>query len=414
MLAMGSEGDKRHRLLARLEDIAVDLGKSPRQTLRWLQAVAEASVRHQSVILQQVLCYVQLMQNAGSIVPKLLIHRVKHDETQMIVRATYGKDTELHEHKARIFMVQEEWTVVVQVVGENADFYVLKGGFSPKLVVGQSATGESIADVLEKTLIVPSIGYGVCEKSWQVLETDECPANIRAAKVFASDTGIEVPVMHFCCNAHKAHQVAKNLWDTCPVLHSGLVQVIKVLKSPGMYQKFQDKLLEKVSEPNFLHITNEPLSEQAIQFRTTVLNIFTPRQSDKPAAFAVIQVVARDLLNGDWRVKNLQHRCQGCCQTRGETEAKLRKYLPRFLKALRLTRVETADWSNWQDQLNFVGALGHIHGIFTPVFEESFRLRLAKADPPSIVQNLLVEQANPPPHDTSNMEAEMMAKMLLA
>ena len=398
-----------------MQDLAVEMRKSPRQVMRMVRALAETALRHQASVLGQVVKYVQLMKLAGALQAKLLVHKVKHDETQMIVRASYSSPTghtRLHEHKARIFIVQEEWSLLVKapmrtdMKCESESYSVLKGAFSPKVVVGQSATGESIKKILDRTLEVPRLAYDVCEQSWVLLESDECGANGRAAKMSHSPS---LPTMHFYCMGHKVHQISKMVWDRFPQVHKGVTHVLKVLKAPGLFQKFQDIVLQLLDTDCFV-VSSAPLSPEAQRYRENVLSLFFPDKDEKPDAHSAIVSIATLLLNGDWQKSGIiEHRCGGhCCPSVEVTKQKFRKYLPVFLKALHLQQLETSDWSGWAMQLCFAGALMHIHGLLQLGFGKAFHTAKPVSNTARVWQLLSEEPSLPDPEADAHNVAKMV------
>ena len=366
-------GHQRPLLLARVRDLAAEQRKSERQSLRELRAVAEASLQHQRLVLDRVVSYITLKRAASEVRPLLLLHRIKHDETQMTVRAGYSAhsendDPELLEHRARIFVVQEEWGIVCsetkKATATDLSCFLLQGASSAKVITA----------ILDKTCIVPSAAYGLCDNTWVLLESDECSANARAAKM-AEAKAPEAPVLHLFCSGHKLHQIAKTTWDHFPFLHKGLTQVLKVMKSPGMFQKFSDTMVDLVLRGDLLRVcAKAPLDPEEEKYRETIFTMFTPNKADKPRAFARISAVCSHLLNSDWRKEGpLEHRCHPqCCRSIEHSRQKLVAHLPRFLKALRLQRLEVSNWSQWPEQVCLVGFLMHVHSVFRQVFQKAF------------------------------------------
>ena len=91
-----------------------------------------------------------------------------------------------------------------------------------------------------------------------------------------------------------------------------------------------------------------------LRHRQRVLLVFSPSLEEKPKNAAIIRVLARYLLNGDWRSPQVQHRCQGttCCESKDHTIQKLKLHMPKLLKSLRLSTFNSGDWAAWHSALH--------------------------------------------------------------
>ena len=376
----------RKNLLGCVARNASQLGISPRHFLRVVRAVAEASVKHQRAILKNILDYAVMMERAGQYKADVFLHRVKYDETPLSLRTFYGlanRDT-AYEHRARVFVVQESWTLFLSNCGAvtlpspvgpgDSKHLILKGTMCPAVRCCQSGTGESIAEVLRSAMIIPDRASTSCKNVVRLVETDECAANMRAEKVLDHIEEEKQAKIHIICYAHKTHQIASSLWAECPEMHLGLVKILSLLKSPGMYERFVATFVAQLHTPDFLHITSAPLTPEAVAHRSMIMRLFMPRREDSPRSWAILQTLAERLFNGNWLIQGrLQHRCvAGCCVSRHDTINKLSRHIPRLLKLLRVQRLKTANWAAWHKQLFFVGFLLHFHGLFGKIFEIAF------------------------------------------
>ena len=230
---------------------------------------------------------------------------------------------------------------------------------------------------------VPELTEGLACRAVRVIESDESSANLRCEKILDEPA---VEKLHVLCAGHKIHSVAARMWARSRSLHSGIVQCLKFLKSPGMYQKFLSSLLDYVGNPDNVILSSAPLSEQAIAHRSMILELFTPSKSDRPHVHVGLRFLSSNLLNGDWQLNDgIRHRCSSaqCCRDRLEFCAKLRFWIPKMLQWLGARRFVEDDWQGWPGHLNFVGCLMHIHSVFQRVFVRTFSGRAMQvADEP--------------------------------
>eukprot|EP00971_Amphidinium_carterae_P032126 632497-Amphidinium_carterae.1 len=379
-----------HRLLTKVEDLAAECNRSRRQFVRDIQAVAEASLEYQEEFLQHVVDYCRLKEldvHAGFKV-MLVIHHIKYDETPMHIRGNYSEGEELHAHVGKVFVLQEEYTFLVRqevAQGMGHTYTTLKGAFSPQMRLLQNGTGDSIAAFLNASMVVPNHVAGIGQRHVRIVETDECAANLRAEKIMASTEKGELKKCHIICSGHKAHQIASRCWDSFPHLHAGLVKALSFLKQPGVFQQFQDEFLKCCESPDFIMIKMGPLDESAVEYRQQVLRLFCPAAHQSPRAHAIVHHVSSKLLNGDWRCAGcVHHHCSPlCCQSYADTVQKLKKAIPRLLKALRVIKLESSNWQEWPTHLFFTGFLTSAHNLFKKVFMQAFGTGIAAELQPS-------------------------------
>ena len=330
----------------------------------WLRAAAECARECENGTFRKILAYSEMLVATGQYTGHLL-HKVKYDETMMHIRCCYSGG-EMHNAYAKVFCFLESWSILLSSAVNDYEHFILRGGFMPKINVAQSATGETIAAIEDKMLSVP-----LAESTlpvWRLLETDECAANMRAEKIVSSQPD-QGPKMHIVCAGHKTHQVASAVWEQFKWLHGGIVKTMVFLRSPGVFHRFVATFLRMIDE--MLTVTSQPLSNEAIKHRAEVLHLFAPRIKDSARSNAVCKVVCEELLTGDWRnFDTLEHRCKGvaCCETRAHTVRKFKHYIPMFLAALKLKRLNTDNWDAWQEALGLVGLLSMVHNCFSKVF----------------------------------------------
>ena len=409
-------GDRR-QLLWNQEALAHRLNTSRRNLKRYLHAVAEVAVTHERSVLSRILETVRLLQEGGAVEPLLFVHGLHYDETQMTCHIGYG-DSEGSCQRHKVLVITQEWNILLRrCSGGMHNYLTIRGSLSPCLKAGQNATGETIAKILED--VGPKqMDTDFFKNVVRVVETDEGSNNYRAESILG-----HLPRLHLMCAGHKIHEVCRRVWTLFPELKSAMVQTIKFLKSPGAFDLFQTALLNKLSEPGFVVINDGVLDEEAHVYREIVMAVFTPRTSESRTGVAWIRVLARTLLNGDWRKSGvIEHRCAGnsCCpQGRPETLAKLRIAVPNLLKRLRLQRFELGNWKHWHRHCYFVGFLVLTHRLFSVTYVHAFgghRQDDARSERPS-AWNVLESHAQGGEElgaDHSSVQAGELAKMLKA
>ena len=241
--------------------------------------------------------------------PMLFLHNVHYDETQMVLKTGYGPSASSAAtfHKTRVFVITQEWSMLLHRQSQAAnDFICIKAAMNPILKPAQNGTAETVAKVLEATCTLPG-SLDLFDHRWRVVETDEGSNNMKAEQAMAIH-----PRLHVVCAGHKTHSVCARTWELFEELRVTIVQTIKVLKSPGAFQRFSDVLLRKIEEPGFWSSGTAPLDESARSYRHFVLAAFAPKPSESRVASVWIGTIAETLLNGDRRKPGLvEHVCGG-------------------------------------------------------------------------------------------------------
>ena len=332
--------------------MATECGKSDRHVVRALHALSEAATRAQSRVRDQVLSYVAVRKSTG-LHCRLFLEHVQHDETQTVLVASYPGG-EPHAHKGKVHIVQQSWAMLIE--DDSGRFFTIQAEKSPAVRLSENATGETIASILRDITGLGSRMPSV-DRHCAVVESDECSANSRALHILRHPSR---PCLQGICAAHKCHTIADRCWQEFHALHAGVVRTLKVLKSPGMYPKFCDLLLRQLDSAEL--VTHCPLSEAAIGYRDKVLQVYSPTLFSKPKSASVIRVLTDVLFNGDWASPIIRHHCPGphCCQNREHMVQRMKTWLPRLLRALRLSSFSAGDWSQWHASLDLLGFLSSL------------------------------------------------------
>ena len=360
-----------HRGSFKMSQGAQEIGTSRFQLVRLMRAAGECVSKHDADVFENVLAYCNMIVESKQGTAHL-VHKIKYDETRMHIRCSL-QGGPIHDAFAKVFCILESWNIVLSTPSRIAgqDRLVLCGGFAPKVRVGQSATGETIAELLSRALTISDIAKAKFP-AWRLIETDECGANLRAEKIVSSWPGTP-PKMHIICAGHKTHQVASKTWEHLKPLHAGVVKTMVFLRSPGMFGRFLQTFMRLLD--SMLVITSAPLSPEAIKYRCTVLELFTPRASDSAKAHATCKELSKCLFSGDWRqLGSIVHKCAGqsCCRDRAHTLQKMKHYTPILISALKLRKLSSHNWDAWHQALNLTGFLTMMHGCFPYVFERAF------------------------------------------
>eukprot|EP00971_Amphidinium_carterae_P348558 6490560-Amphidinium_carterae.1 len=153
-------------------------------------------------------------------------------------------------------------------------------------------------------------------------------------------------------------------------MKTGILQTMKVLKSPGNFISFAKAAVSVALDR--LQLVRDP-GPEAASWRHATLSAFAPSPSLSAHGAAIVRVMTEKLFNGDWRnEETFQHHCAGCCPDEEVVREKIRRWLPVLLKALRARLLNQGDWLNWQTSLFFVGFLSRMHGLFSRAFAAAF------------------------------------------
>ena len=102
------------RVFHNLDITAQELGVSRRHLQRLTHAIAEGCCLSQTELLKSIISYLKLMIRASQLTVRRVIQRVSHDETPMRVRGSYGPEGPVHDHRARVFAIQEDWSFLIE------------------------------------------------------------------------------------------------------------------------------------------------------------------------------------------------------------------------------------------------------------------------------------------------------------
>ena len=368
--------DSPHKLVNQIDRTAQEAGISRRHLVRLACSLSEISLQHQRASLTKTLEYIQLMSNTKHLRPLLFVSHWRYEETPLRLKAQYSLGN-AYVHVTKTFVLQCRWRALLEPADRQEAFsrescFLIEGSFSPFMRVCENSSAETITEICP---LPKQVLQGLFPTVWRLVDSDQNPANAKAEKIWRED-GHETGVLQSFCMAHKGHLVAMRVWDLHSDLHTGVLKSLRVLQQPGNMKKFECALVELVVEKlDFAPAT----TCDADSYREHTLRLFAPDRSERPHAWAIAQLVSRLLLNGDWRLSDpVQHVCKHtsgspCCQDRAHLIAKVKRWIPKMLRALRLKLVNKANWSDWPSSLFLVGLLCRLHSLFTQAFDKAFR-----------------------------------------
>eukprot|EP00971_Amphidinium_carterae_P350436 6491541-Amphidinium_carterae.1 len=293
----------RHRQLQSAEQMAIDMQCSRKTARRAVALVAMKTLEAQRGCLEKFLDYVEAMKLSKRVEASLFCTWWRYDETPLKLRPMQATDMLTTEAQAlKVFVVEAEWRALLRcsTTDKHAqDNLLVCGSFSPRIVPAQNGTAETIIEVLNKASSVPERAHKLFDNAWRCVETDACPANLRAEKGKALEERA-VPTLHLHCCAHKAHTVAAKTWDLPPYdeMKTGILQTMKVLKSPGSFISFS-KAAVRVALDRLQLVRNPGVEADA--WRHATLGAFAPSPSTSARGAAIVHVLTQKLFNGDWR-----------------------------------------------------------------------------------------------------------------
>ena len=250
-------------LADRLETSAATAG-------RLLQVLGEISAQQQENTLKGVLRYIELRAKTGSLNARLFCQHVKHDETQLYLKANYaGHHSE--DMLAKVHVIQMEWAAHLEITDTRSEPpvpLVLSGAYFPLLRITENTRAETMAALLRQTTSLPAEA-AVFARRVRMLETDECGSNLKAEQMIRDESSA---YLHTLCAAHKIHSVSAKAWVQFPDLHKGIVKTLRALRAPGHLQRFMLSLTRLVEE---VEITSACLSQSAMEYRSKAIEAFS-------------------------------------------------------------------------------------------------------------------------------------------
>ena len=186
----------------------------------------------------------------------------------------------------------------------------------------ESNTGELIASALWESYGKPwdAAVNSTFPAQLDIVTTDDYRGNHKAERIMTERTQVEWPdseigKLHLTCDVRKIHACSRAVVDQYPLFSSGLVKSALALRSGQMLK--------------FRHVLSTTLRKRLRIYRGECPHIGGPdQQMHKQLMVSMFfetclvdeQHGILELLNGDWTMENeIQHYCNGCCNSRDET-----------------------------------------------------------------------------------------------
>eukprot|EP00971_Amphidinium_carterae_P334734 6470178-Amphidinium_carterae.1 len=354
--------------------------------LQRIRAAAEAACKAQESFLQRLLAIVGRLCHMGHFRPVTFIEHVAHDETKLEVKVRFPADSHSEKQQARCFVVEQSFSMLLEFIGAPGDdnsapqqFLTLEGSFSPSIRAGDTATGETIAAVLNNVNPTPlPLLQAAFPDVVRVIETDECGANPRAESLVMKERQEKFPEMEIghltsFCLCHKVHSAAAKSWTLQPDVVSGLINVAKFLQGPGTMKKLRDSVfhllsthLQKKSQRDYI----EPRDSQ--EYRQWLLCLFLPEHGKSRRRANVL--AAFHFFNADMRERPIKHICAGpmCCHSFQHCLAQARHHMRNVLSAVRPLIFNKSNWLQWSSATHFFGLASGMHNLIVDAFVHAF------------------------------------------
>eukprot|EP00971_Amphidinium_carterae_P044192 869392-Amphidinium_carterae.4 len=223
--------------------------------LRRVRAAAETACVFQESFLRQLLVTVARLCDIGHFRAVSYVEHIMHDETKIEAKARFPNDTHSEKQQVRCFVVEQSVAMLLEFVGAEPQgdnsprqFISLEAMFSPAIRAGETATGETIAAILQSVNPTPLELLTPFPDFIRIIETDECAANPRAESLVWNERKACYPNMNMAllsshCLCHKVHAAASKSWTLQAEVVSGLINVGKFLQGPGTMKRFRDSVL---------------------------------------------------------------------------------------------------------------------------------------------------------------------------
>lgn len=238
--------------------------------------------------------------------PHLFMRVRQYDETPIMLRTERkGKDKEAANSK--LFVTEARWSALF-IAGdqcEQGSFHIESQVRTPLQVLASNSAA-CIASALRQTtgheydLLVNDTFARVLS----VVTTDDLSANHSAERELGQQEASSFPnrefgKLHLSCDVHKAHGVAKSMFDLLPYFTSGLIKSALVLRG-GLMPEFR-ALFKQVLQEQFRVYRGRPedFGVSPEVHRNWMIETFFSDCSD------VDKDLLRRLLNGNWMMSGV-------------------------------------------------------------------------------------------------------------
>ena len=356
----------------------------------------------QGATLSAILAVLLAFSSMSSFEAVSLFEHSSFDETPVDLRVTFEAEGK-EKQKAKLFVHELEYGVLLRYLRSSAllprdQFLFLRCGQLTQVRAAERTTAENIRNILMRTTLLqpPAAVTQEFRYRWRLSECDECPSNLKAERLFMEQVrGQHWQMLSFICAAHKAHSSATKCFEMKPEIVSGMVNSCKVLWDVKYLRAVKHVMKVEVQKRLRRHECVElpSLPRPAREFKEHVLRMFSPDANKAPRHAAQVAILAKLILNGDWRKRHiLEHHClRGCCADSQESERKVFKQLWTVFRLAKVTMFAKGNWSDWPRHMMMWGLLGHLHYILRDVLLGAFS-RVAAAAAGAPAENVISDE----------------------
>ena len=360
-----------------------EFGVTGKIMLQRVQAAAETFLRWQENNLAELVSYAKIMQEARHLKAVAFLEYCSYNETKMKTKIRWRGSADSEAEVSNVFVVIRNWAMVFQKMPTTeathdgdpqqllaSDYFVLRGQFSPFVRAGTTTSGEACLAVLQSCDVVPEEVADIFSICIRQSETDEAGGNTRAEHLLMAHRPDSWILHHSLCMAHKLHSAARKTFQMSKKesdLISAIVHASLQLSEAGAAMKMREACWVIAREE--LHLSRTPalVDEAGLRLKDEVLALFLPEEPRKRAWISKLA----SFLNGDWRQKELQHHCDGCCVDLEEASTKLAHMLSKLVTTLRPSVLNKANWMSWSSSLRLFGLGGAMHHVLARIFFKS-------------------------------------------
>ena len=334
-------------------------------------ALAEQCRHHQQLLWQSTLSFAAAWSEQGALQPVAAFWHCKYDETPLRLRLRFEQSQD--PTTGKVFAVESQWALLFAKPelpsNHPQKFTFLRGSFSPALRACDAGTAEGVCTVLQ-SCPGPGPSGSFLDKfplKLRLPETDALGANVKGERLLRSLTPWnEWKSCHFTCAAHRVHSSATKSWTlehNEPIV-KGCIHLGLFLNSPGSLAQFRNVLRGLVRDTLVVERGPPQESEASKAFRWNCMQTYRPASA---RGRSLLVLLAKTLLNSDWRQPTLKHHCAHCCESREETISKVQFALDALISSARPQLFSKANWRHWWKGMPFVGLFASMHQLLNRV-----------------------------------------------
>eukprot|EP00971_Amphidinium_carterae_P324874 6454867-Amphidinium_carterae.1 len=200
------------------------------------------------------------------------------DETPLRLRASFEDDDGTIGQLCKLFVVESSWSLVVQQPGisdsehPDGDYLHISGVLSPTMRASDSTSGTAIASILADVPGPPDQVNDVFagQAKVHILEVDEAPANLKAARLHTHSLKSEWDPLVWFCSCHKSHTVADKTIALSKTAFSGTINVLLSMTSSVQLSNLR-KAVDRMIDAHFVVVACNTLSRDAVEYRRCVM-----------------------------------------------------------------------------------------------------------------------------------------------